>query len=420
MKLWGNKWTRASVGLLFGIAALSVTIGLVSRVFLKATYLKKIDKIYSSPKLEIKTRILKDLEYLRDHPLFLKTSRQANGAELIHQHIPLEFFDDGTSKSTSAQKTTESKVQELSKDCLEEKMSAGTVKHRCVLNHPLFREIDVSWMAELPRYDHWSVFDVPQVKSLMTTAAHGNYISRVQLSASLPSPNANSFLTLALIRFLKTKDQNLKKAYRDYWHTLDLLHSNHTLIGSTIAVTGIEMGHELQQDYPLQNLREFDLVAAAAYKRLAWSWIGLLDSVWSEPLPVEFEEFLMPELGMCTGVGERPYGALAFHELIEDSHWPFEMNFSDKIERMKNLRIKVYEVCQMHSHQMLLKPELVKSDEFTPPTITTPDSQAAENARTVARVPYLRRIIWGILASIGSPDYYRHYDDREYRNAKKP
>ncbi len=379
---------------------------------IETQFLPQLEVKYSSLDPVIETRFLKDLEHLSLSKPFKKTTYKKNAHDYISQYIS---WADETAEPVLTQ--NEINLVQLFKNASPYKKTDEKIWLKEIINDPLFKKIDTSWMNQLKAFDHWNFFKEPNLIQSIQEAKKGNFIEKVSFFASHPIPHSNHFFQFAQIHFLKQKDFDLKVAYQNYQNSLHLLHSQGSLLGSALAAEGLKQAALFKSLYPIEDYKHYNLKTHFAYKRVSWAWPAVIDKLWTGDLKPEIKTYMKPEFSVCTGVGENPIGFLAFSDLTKKSYWPLEHNFEDIIERIFIQRKSLHEICGM-----IYRSELLTRDDSTSDLKATHqaamaiglDSKLGLLVTKLAVLPYFRRLFLVILASMPNPHTTQLYEDDRY------
>ncbi len=413
MRLPESTWGRLILAFSFGLVVILLLVSGISHLIVASYFEPSIEKIYKAPSAKIEKRILKDLQTLKEHHPLPSPTFKNNAWDFLSQHIS---WSDTEPEDFSK---NEKLLVSLFEDCEKEYQSLSVKLADCVRGHPNFSKIDTTWMHKLEAYDHWYFFSRPGLRYGIQLSRQKNFLYRIQFQATAPTPHFDHFLQFSIVAHLKDSKLNQEKAAAQFKKHLQTLHSAHSLVAAMLVGKGLRYAlanHNLKVSTSFKNLESQHI---KAYNRVSWAWTGILDAVWDGPLPAEYIDFLKPKYGVCIGAGENPLGLLAFSDLIEPSYWPLEYNIPAQLQRTRELRKRVFEICHMPYHKAYLQ-------EQTPP-LTDEEYKKAIKPRTelsdfdtnisevaVFRAPYLRRIYWALLTSVASPSFLQHYEDDRY------
>lgn len=390
---------------------LSIALLLLTSIAGISTYLMVMEKqilptLYQGEEpfnVTFKERFLADLKQLEKSPPFKEISYQSNARVLLEKHIPwigegMESIDQDNSNNLST----------LFNNLKGESVSQKIEKLETA---PLFLKIDTNWLNDLKNYDHWSYQEHPYFVEKINLLVESDTLDIINFLAAHPIPDHMSFLHFAIIRFLKEKRQNLEAAYKNYEHALQILFSEGSLIGHNVASVGLSYGLSFKKKFPISGFDYFNEKSQIAFKRASWGWTGVIQKVFQKPVDEEFTKYMKVQNGVCAGAREHIIGFSGFKGLLKKSNWPFEHNFLKEIRRETHLKEKLFKLCHLSVFGNLAKRNIVG--------ISSHKSFFQGEGSTLANVditslPYLRRIIWGQIVTVGNPNFLRPYDDDTY------
>ncbi len=367
------------------------------------------NQLVDNPNFE--KRFLFDLNHLSEQNLFKDTTYRNNANAVIQKYIPWN------SDEISREKTQQNKKLEKLFSDIDKKKLKFSDKVDEIEKHPLFKQIDTFWMSSLDKYDHWDFFENAYFTQKFEEIQNQNILQIINFFANHATPRFKYFLNYALIRFLQNQDENREKAYNDFKHSLKLLHSQGTLLSQAVAAVGLKYAVELKKKYPVKGYDYFTSQTSEAYQRVSWGWASIFTQDFGHKYSQEIKSFMTSRSGVCAGVSEGTLGAAMFEEFLRNSHWPLEHNFEKEKQQQVDIRRQLFNVCGMNQHEFLIdrKPSAIRLNEAF---ASSQDKSEYNDSGSflfkridVGRIPYLRRIIWGFINTIASPNFARVYED---------
>jgi hypothetical protein len=267
---------------------------------------------------------------------------------------------------------------------------------------PVFDRLDMSWMKQLFRFDHWDL-----------TASPGPAKSALGLGeplVALASVDYNSLSTLAQIRVLRgLKTKDLLPALREIRQLAKLIYSNETLISSMVA-TGIlateRNAYEEGLRRGLLKPGQWKPVSAeqcTRARRLVWA-----SGMWFSPLAPESMLrgiFLSKNRSQvqCAGIFEGSSRALLARKFLLPKV-PMESDFTQRYALLENI-LKQQKLCRSSAGQIAF----AMSPETEPPLdgyFYMPDMLWALGSD----IPFLRRVLGLTMNSLADSSWLTLYD----------
>ncbi len=409
---------RLLLALSFGLLVILLLLSGISHLVIASYFEPTIENAYKAPSPKIKQRILKDFKVLEEHNPLESPTFENNAWEFLDHHI------SWSNTETDAFPENEKLLVAVFEECERQYQSLSNELSDCLLNHKNFSEIDTSWMQNLKLFDHWYYFSRPELKNGVLLSRQKSFLYRVQFQATAPAPHFDHFLQFSIVDYLKNEKQNDEEAAAAFQHRLLLLHSTHSLVGAMLVGKGLRyalVNQDLKSTKTFQNLESQHI---KAYQRVSWAWTSLLDSLWDGPLSNDYMPFLKPEYGACIGGGENPMGLLTFSDLIAPSYWPLEYNIPEQLQRTRDLRKKVFDICQMPHHQAFVLEEVPplskeEREKAIKPRTELSDFDTNISEVVLFRAPYLRRIYWALMTSVATPSFLSAYENSRYLKKDK-
>lgn len=364
-------------------------------------------------KVETRKRMLVDLKILENEDLFSDFTYTNNANSFLEQHIPWSS-EEISSNSDENLKLLQHMFSDLSAKKIEIKDQITEIPQ-----HANFERIDTDWMQDLSQYDHWNFYENNYFAEKVNHLKNQDVLQVVQFLGDFPVPEVMTFLNLSVVRFLKNVDSNKDEAYRSFHKSLQLLHSQGTLLSQTVAAKGVLYGIHFKEAFPTEGYGFYNWDVYHAYQRVPWGWVGLISKGFGPATGLgEFETYLSPKFGVCSTGGENLMGNAIFVEFTRQSSWPLEHNFKNDLMRKRQLTHKILEACHLEVFKPLVdrKPHALYLSQLSQLNRLEPANESATPALDfdIGKVPYLRRILWGILVSAGTPNFTSLYDNDRY------
>lgn len=377
---------------LVGLLALPVIIYLTMEIY----YLPRISPALSdidSKKIEI---FVSDLRRIERSGFFNHPSRKNNARFFLNDYISWQ------SPTVEPLLERERKLNEAFNK--HPSFLVGQRYFQDFMNDPDIQAIDTDWMIHLKNFDHWEIMGHPENRELLNEAKAGTSLDRLSSLSKLHIPRSSNLVSFAIIRLVKVYKNNPLEAYKEFLHTLRLIHSQNTLVGHTSAAHGFIFAGRIRHSLlPFKGLSHLNEGLGIAMRRTSWVWPSVLDMVYRGPFPERLQPFLKPEYGVCAGASENPLGVRAYFELVQGPSWPLEHDFTKASERSVELRKKIFKVCSMPEFEFLLAPPETQRVFGSPSSISgliRLDPKTPEYLVTMGKYPYFRRLLYGILSRI--------------------
>jgi len=391
---------KANMHILLGIFALIVLVIVTStHAIVKTMFEPKLTQLHQRF-MRLSPQVLKDLEFLRQNPVFEDTTYKANAA------LTLEFFvsfEGGQSVKDA------DRVRDLFLKYPYWKTAGGQLKQ--LMEDPEFKSLDTKWVNELYRFDHWQLTAYPFLSDTLRAMARMNGIERVGVWTKLPVPNYNELRQWATLNFLKMQREGRPMpGLHAFRKVAQLAHTSGTLVGNMVAVAMLNDEEMLVEKFKVSGWRLMPKDVIQAYRRVSWAWQGIAYENWFGEFPKAFEPYLTSGLGACVMALEMNGGIPAFQDFLEP-RFLFETSFNAAIDRVRAFQGRVMDICHVGEYKSAFGPTdpkanpLLKEDqEYNLPL------GKGVGGLNYSRIPYLRRVLGMILMTIGVPDYFRFYD----------
>ena len=350
--------------------------------------------------------IMADLNLLEKSPVFPPVTYKNNAETFLTEHV------SWTGKGFTPLETVSHQSLRIfikSKINLEDKKEI-TLRSQ----DPLLEQIDTSWMKDLSQFDHWNFSSNPIVQSKIDTATQKNGISRIGTFSSLPIPDFLELRNFALVHFLQEyKNGRPQEGLKTLRQVAYLMHSAGMLVSQMSAVAVIGMERRMAKALNIKSdLSEMEK-QIAAYKRLSWAWVGILQSPWYGKWNSHFDAYLKSENGICAGAYEQITALEGLKEFLEP-RFLFEGSFAENYERQRPFQKHIMEICQIKNYSAFFTESPEESRKFFAkiPVISSEDSEptAEKVSLNYGRIPYLRRLVGLTILTISSPNWFKQYD----------
>jgi hypothetical protein len=195
-----------------------------------------------------------------------------------------------------------------------------------------------------------------------------------------------------------------------------------SLLGHAVVAQGLLYGHHLKRLFPIEGYEHFRLKSYFAWKRVSWAWVQISMQVFEHPLDKDFEPYFLLRYGACSAARE-PVGYGSLPELVQHSWWPFEHNFTEKLDRELKHRRRLLTMCQQELFFKIVNRKLSRLS-WREAGRNLGSEDPMEDAELypdidVSSIPYLRRAIWGLLITTAVPIIASVYGDEVYAKDQK-
>lgn len=352
--------------------------------------------------------VLADLKLLEEAPLLSTHTFNSNADPLFSQYVSwqgagMEVLADENHKKMMAFKELH-KQWDKSPEGLQE-----------MLKDPMLDSIDVSWLSQVERYDHWSVIENPHIWPELERAQKLDAIARIGVFASLPIPAYNELQTWAAIYFLQMhKKHKAIEGLKVYRKTAELIYGSGFLIPSMIVVKFFNTERFLVQNLKVKNWQTPDKKVTDAFKRVSWAWIGLLKNTFAEEMPAEFKKMVKFENGICSAPFESVMGDAVILDYF-GPHFIFETDHRADVERLQSMNEKFQSECHMNALKVFNERTPASINEWRPHREAGYVLDTGINWGTlldhinISKIPYVRRMFGYFFTNLTEPNYFKMY-----------
>lgn len=353
--------------------------------------------------------VLADLKLIEEAKLLSPRTYNSNVDGLFRQYVSwqgkgVEVLSDANHKKMVAFKEAH-RTWDKSPDVFQK-----------MLKDPELDRIDVSWLSQVERYDHWSIMDNPHIQPELKRAEKLDAIARVGLFAALPIPTYNELHSWATIYMLQMHKKNKSvEGLKIYRKTAELLYGSGFLIPSMMMVKFYNDERVLVQNLKIKNWHTPDKKVTDAFKRVSWAWVGLLKDTFVAEMPVEFQKMIKAENGICSAPFETIMGDGVLHDYF-GPQFVFETDHRADIERLQAMTEKFQSECHMSALKVFNERTPASANEWRPQRDVANWSDGEIGPTTlleyvnVSKVPYVRRMFGYFFVQIADPNYFKLYN----------
>lgn len=335
--------------------------------------------------------IIKDLKLLEAKPIFKPTLGQKDAQELLSQHI------SWSGRGFEPLKTPQHKVLFKFERQLKDWKEASHLE--ALLMQPELMHLDVSWLEQLPNYDHWNFASHPKIKAEL------NANKKLRSSASLPEPKMSELHDFVLIYFLQQyKKENVKQGLDILEHAAQLMHTGNTLVSQFSAGALLRTANRLKESLKFGEPTLATQESISAYGRVSLAWIGISHLPWFKLSLAAYKPYLKTENGICAALNEHsPDSARDFLE----PRFIFENDMKENFIELRAHRDKLRTLCHAEYLEIFDQPTNTNPSSLRRPTNATGTSNSAKSF--LSRIPYVRRAIGTFVISSTFPNRVSQY-----------
>lgn len=360
--------------------------------------------------------ILVDLKFLDAAPPFPDSARNNNALPLLSQYLSWHGSGAENAQSASLKKDLSAKYP---------KLASEPEQLRLLMEDREFLErFDVAWMERLWEFDHFLIYDHPEVAARLEKLTMASSVERLNSSMSIPSFDLGELVAWAQIYLVKSHlHGRTLQGMKLFRKVAELNHSSSTLVGNLVAASMLkDEQFFLDQFAPeIEALKDWSLVSEEriqAYRRISYAMLGLTRAPLYGELPAEFESYMKPQNGLCAGVTDPAGGLLTLDEYLEP-RFPFEVDFSDEYKEAR-LRYGDYaKKCGLDGWLSLLSPSPRKSSIFVGcesalSGLASYSADLTPKSRCVnwSLVPFVRRAHGLFILGIVNVNFWRMYESQ--------
>ena len=281
-------------------------------------------------------------------------------------------------------------------------------------DHPQLTSLDLKWVDELRNYDHINSFTDPTNAKLFSEAKGKSGMKRIRALASYQIPAFHRLQDAILLRSLQLLLTNEEKKSRELLlHGFRLARSSRILVGEMVAASFLAYYENFRITFKT-SWPKIPERTRIALRRTGWGWSSVLNRAMLKPDSFkDFESYLEPKYGMCSGLAEAQGFSAMTLDYFEDSA-PFETDLSQIVASSRDLLRTLNQRCGFTELQALQELPVTEKDSFfeNPMAMYTFDRTLPINP---SRIPYLRRVVGMHLLTVAVPNYSAVYgrDEKE-------
>lgn len=341
-------------------------------------------------------KMLADFKLLEANPIFVESPRLKNAEEYLSDSLAWDGLESSPAVRTATEKL----------NVIDEKFPGWRTDSRQMQKLYQSAELnktDTDWVEGMLAFDHWDISTRREVMQRLQKAGRSSGLEKIGIFASLPLPNYMKFRNSVLLHYLKmAKVGRGVEGMKLLRHAAILAQSTNTLVGQMITVAMLKDEAGLAKAFGVPWISIPD-ERIEAYKRVAWTWPGLMRTVWFSEFPAQFVPYLRPEMGMCAGAFETAAGLGGMQDFLEPRFW-FETDFSVELARVREFETKTQALCKMQAFAPLRSRTPASANGWTlDPKVMDPTSETKPEPN-YARMPYVRRAVALILMGIATPN----------------
>ncbi|MEQ1876020.1 MAG: hypothetical protein ABL958_05195 [Bdellovibrionia bacterium] len=382
MRLWSHR-KQILVGFaILALVSLAVPAA-VTRWVVHSHFMPRIHE-WQSALHDHDEKILADLEKMDAEPIFPDRSRNNNANSVLEKYVAWEGANvkDLDSPDVVSLRELFAKYPEWRKD---------KTQHAALAADPALAKIDTSWIKELATFDHWNFYASDHIATALEKIPQSGGIARVTILSAYPIPKFSDYRNWHYAYYFQSlKKGRGREGLAAIRHAAHLAHSTFSLVGEMTAVAILRDEIKLAGFKPVKGWKTFEDESIDRFKRLAWTWAGLVRTADWGSLNPKFERYLKAQNGFCGGVAES-HGMAIWADML-GSRFPLETDFTPEIEGSRQAQMKFLKICDLNELEIVQSP--------------------IRNNTDLAFFPYIRQIVGLQLIVIASPTFMKFYEER--------